>query len=85
MTDDPLARWTRTLAADLGIDLEVDRKLLLEVAKVAAHSVDRPAAPITTFLVGYAAARAGGTAADVEAAAETARHRAGEWDLGVQS
>jgi hypothetical protein len=34
----------------------VDEGLVLDVARDAAHSVDRPAAPITTYLLGYAAA-----------------------------
>lgn len=78
-------RWTAALAKELGVDAEVDVKLLLEVARDAAHSVDRPAAPISTFLVGYAAARAGGSADDVRAAAHTAQQLAGRWDMGIQS
>src|SRR5204863_90328 len=47
----------------------LDRDLLLDVARDAAHGVARPAAPLTTFLVGYAAGlRGGGPAAVAEAA-----------------
>ena len=61
--ENQLDRWTdaiaRELAADLGVQLDgtVDQQLLLDVARDAAHAVDRPAAPITTYLVGVAVAR----------------------------
>ncbi|HKA68865.1 MAG TPA: DUF6457 domain-containing protein [Actinomycetes bacterium] len=47
--------WVAALKGELGIELDVDVRGLLELARVAAHGVDRPAAPLTTFLVGYAA------------------------------
>jgi uncharacterized protein YbjT (DUF2867 family) len=60
---------------------EVDAQLLLDVARDAAHAVDRPAAPITTFLLGYAVAKAGdGT---LQEAAQTLQRLSGEWDLGL--
>ncbi len=74
-----LDEWTTALCRELGLDVEVDTELLLDVAKDAAHGVARPAAPITTFLVGYAAACHGGDAAAVEAAADTARLLATRW------
>jgi hypothetical protein len=55
MVNATLDEWVAALSAELGVDLEVDVRLLLEVARDAAHAVDRPAAPLTTFLVGYAA------------------------------
>ena len=75
-----LTEWTVALARELGIDVEVDTELLLDVARDAAHGVARPAAPITTFLVGFAAARNGGDAAAVQAAANTARRLAAGWN-----
>ncbi|MEY4169804.1 MAG: hypothetical protein RLZ94_877 [Actinomycetota bacterium] len=86
MTHDPLSQWTavarQALATDLGVDIpEVDAQLLLDVARDAAHAVDRPAAPITTFLLGYAVAKAGdGT---LQEAAQTLQRLSGEWDLGL--
>lgn len=84
--DDVLKKWTGVVQADLGIDLEVDRALLLALAGDAAHAVARPAAPLTTFLVGYAAGQAGGgpdtVAAAARRAAELAARWAGESDRG---
>jgi Domain of unknown function (DUF6457) len=68
-----LQEWTTTLAQRLGVDLDVDLRLVLDLARDAAHNVERPAAPVTTFLVGYAAAKAGGTPEDVAHAAAQAR------------
>lgn len=67
------------MKADLGIDLEVDRALLLALAGDAAHGVARPAAPLTTFLVGYAAGRAGSGPDAVAAAARRAGQLAARW------
>jgi hypothetical protein len=71
--------WTRDLADRLGVDLPVDAGLLLDVARDAAHAVSRPAAPLTTFLVGYAAALNGGGPEAVEDAARTAQELAVSW------
>ena len=63
-----LENWVRRLTDALGIpELHPDIALILDVARDAAHGVARPAAPLTTFLVGYAAAKAGGSAEDIEA------------------
>jgi len=74
-----LETWVQSLAADLGLEIEVDVRLLLDLARVAAHEVDRPAAPLTTFLVGYAVGARGGGAAEVAAAAARAEKLAAEW------
>lgn len=65
-----LDEWISAAKAELGVDLDVDTGVLLDLARDAAHGVARPAAPLTTFLVGYAAAQAGG---GPEAVAEAAR------------
>jgi hypothetical protein len=76
---DELDDWVIELAAALGVDVgAVDRDLLLDVARDAAHSVARPAAPLTTFLVGLAAGQRGGGADAVREAAATAQRLAGE-------
>ncbi|MET8448845.1 NTP transferase domain-containing protein [Streptomyces sp. NPDC005209] len=51
-----LDEWISAVKDELGIDLDVDTGVLLDLARDAAHGVARPAAPLTTFLVGYAAA-----------------------------
>lgn len=75
-----LDEWVAALASELDVDPEaVDVRLLLEVAKDAAHNVDRPAAPLTTFLVGYAAGLRGGGTPAVSAAALAAQQLATGW------
>jgi hypothetical protein len=73
----PLDAWIVELAEALGVDVAaVDRDLLLDVARDAAHGIARPAAPLTTFLVGLAAGRAGGGADAVLDAAAVAQRLA---------
>ncbi|MEU9158761.1 NTP transferase domain-containing protein [Streptomyces sp. NPDC048424] len=72
-----LDQWMTAAKNELGIDLDVDVKTLLDLARDAAHGVARPAAPLTTFLVGYAAAQAAATGADpAQAVAEASRKAA---------
>ncbi|RIX30715.1 DUF6457 domain-containing protein [Amnibacterium setariae] len=77
MSDDvdaALTTWWATLVQALGLeDVPADRDAILGLAGEAAHAVVRPAAPLTTFLAGYAAGLAGGSAAAVTAAIERAR------------
>ncbi|MFI1173973.1 DUF6457 domain-containing protein [Streptomyces melanogenes] len=74
-----LDEWITAVKDELGIDLDVDTGVLLDLARDAAHGVARPAAPLTTFLVGYAAAKAGGAGADVAEAARKAAALANRW------
>lgn len=64
--------WLTEVGTALSIDLSVlDEQAVLDLARDAAHHVARPAAPLTTFLVGYAAgARSAGMADSVALAAE---------------
>ncbi|MEV6687788.1 NTP transferase domain-containing protein [Streptomyces sp. NPDC051130] len=72
-----LEQWINAVKSELGIDVAVDTKALLDLARDAAHGVDRPAAPLTTFLVGYAAAHAEAAGADpAQAVAEASRKAA---------
>ncbi len=72
--------WVSALAAELGVPADdVDVRGLLDVARDAAHQVDRPAAPLTTFMVGYAAALRGGGPDAVAAASATASRLAAGW------
>jgi len=59
MNDDEradLEAWTEQLATALGLkELHPDVEQILNLAGDAARAVLRPAAPVSTFLVGYAA------------------------------
>ncbi|MFK0255488.1 NTP transferase domain-containing protein [Streptomyces sp. NPDC090445] len=76
-----LEQWITAAKAELGIDVDVDTKALLDLARDAAHGVARPAAPLTTFLVGYAAARAEAAGADPAAAVAEASRKAADLAL----
>ncbi len=53
-----LDEWTARACDALGLEMgAVDQTLVLEVARDVAHGVERPAAPVTTFLLGMAVAR----------------------------
>ncbi|MFE5736844.1 DUF6457 domain-containing protein [Streptomyces celluloflavus] len=71
-----LDEWITAVKAELGIELDVDTAALLDLARDAAHGVARPAAPLTTFLIGYAAGRQG---ADVAELAQKAAALANRW------
>ncbi|CAM5732773.1 molybdenum cofactor guanylyltransferase [Streptomyces badius] len=66
-----LDEWITSVKNELGIELDVDSGVLLDLARDAAR-IARPAAPLTTFLVGYAAARASVSTGPDEAAAAVA-------------
>jgi hypothetical protein len=53
--------WVTKLSQEIGVksdDIAISE--ILDLARDAAHAVARPAAPITTFIVGYAAGMRGG-------------------------
>lgn len=71
--DQVIERWWAELAAALDLDDPgTTPTAVLDLAAVAAHQVVRPAAPMTTFLVGYAAGLAGGGPEAVQRALERA-------------
>jgi hypothetical protein len=80
--DVTLHDWIDELCDALDIDAEVDEALVLDLARDAAHAVERPAAPISTYLLGYAAALAGGSPEKVEELAARATALAERWDRG---
>lgn len=63
MTEEPrvtLAEWVDTLTARLGTEFTMDEEsmhIILDLARDAAHEIERPAAPLSTFLVGLAVGR----------------------------
>ena len=64
-----VARWIDMVIAELDVPAPPDIETILDVAKDAAHSVERPAAPVSTYLLGYAVAKGSDprTVADVVA------------------
>ncbi len=67
--------WIDAVSAELNLSAATDVDVILDVARVAAHNVERPAAPVTTFLVGLAVA--GGM--DVKDAATKIQNLAATW------
>ncbi|WP_374223290.1 DUF6457 domain-containing protein [Streptomyces sp. F63] len=74
-----LDEWISEVKQELGIELDVDTAALLDLARDAAHGVARPAAPLTTFLVGYAAGHSGGGSEQVLANVRRAAALAARW------
>jgi hypothetical protein len=68
--------WTAAVALDLDLAHRVDRDLILGVARDVAHAVARPAAPLTTYLMGLAVA----AGADPDDVAAKIRELAEGWD-----
>ena len=71
-----LDEWTEALRAELGLDgADESQRIVLDLARVVAHAVDRPAAPVTAYLLGVAVGRG----QPLAGAAERVRRLAGEW------
>lgn len=77
--DEVLTRWWQVLCAELGIAPDADPEALLDLAGTAAHSIVRPAAPLTTFLVGYAAGLAQADGPTIASLVERADRAAGDF------
>jgi uncharacterized protein DUF6457 len=72
-----LEDWTAAVCAELGIDpRSADVAAVLALARDVAHGVARPAAPLTSFLLGIAV----GGGQDLGQAAERLRALAAGWD-----
>ncbi|MFC6285448.1 DUF6457 domain-containing protein [Nocardioides sp. GCM10027113] len=72
--------WIDELCDVLDVDAEVDEALVLDLARVAAHQVERMAAPVTTYLLGYAAGTLKADPEQVEQLAARAQSLAEGWD-----
>ena len=72
--------WIDELCDVLDIETEVDEALILDLAKVTADNVVKVAAPITSYLLGYAAGEQGADPAGTEALAARAQTLAEGWD-----
>ena len=75
----PLETWLDQVAGELGVDsATVDVKGLLDLTRDVAHEVARPAAPLTTFLVGVAVGQRGGDISVTREAAAAVQRLASE-------
>jgi Domain of unknown function (DUF6457) len=72
--------WIDELSDVLDVDAEVDEGLLADLTKVAAHSVEHMAAPVTAYLLGFAAASHAANPEQVERLAGRAQALAEAWD-----
>jgi hypothetical protein len=68
--------WTAAVCAELGLDpAAADVRQILDLARDVAHQVERPAAPLTAYLLGLAV----GSGMPAEAAATAIRALAATW------
>jgi hypothetical protein len=67
--------WVGIVSEALGVTAPSEYGPILDVAKYAAHQVERPSAPVTAYLVGLAVA--GG--ADAQRCAEVIKVLSEEW------
>ena len=72
--------WIDELCDVLDLDAEIDEGLVLDLARTVAHTVERPAAPVTAYLLGLAAGSSGADPEQVEALAARAQRLAEGWD-----
>ena len=49
--------WIAAVQKELGLDVSFDTDAILDVARESAHATERKAAPVTTYLMGVAAAQ----------------------------
>jgi hypothetical protein len=61
--------WIAAVQRELGLDVSFDTDAILDAARDAAHAIERKAAPVTTYLMGVAAAH-GANAQDIAAKIE---------------
>lgn len=61
--------WLNEVAAKLGIDPTIDVDAVLELTRDVAHNLERKNAPLTSYLLGFAAAKQNLTAAQIAALA----------------
>jgi hypothetical protein len=72
--------WIDELCDVLEVEAEVDEALILDLARACAHNVEKPAAPVTTYLLGFAAASRRANPEQVETLAARAQALAEGWD-----
>ncbi len=72
--------WIDELCDVLDIETEVDEALILDLARTAAHNVQRTAAPMTAYLLGVAVGAQDADPEAIEALAARAQLLAEHWD-----
>ena len=72
--------WIDELEDVLDVEAEVDEGLVLDLARVAAQNVQKTAAPITTYLLGFAAGAGELDPEKVERLAAKVQQLAESWD-----
>jgi Domain of unknown function (DUF6457) len=70
-----LDSWLEAASAELGLTGDVPVRAILDLARDVAHQVERPAAPLTAFLLGLAV----GQGQDSAAAVGTLQALAARW------
>ena len=68
--------WLEHVAKELAVEADVPVDALLDAARVVAHSVERKATPLTTYLIGVAVSNGG----DPEELCARVAALAREWD-----
>jgi len=77
-----LDAWSAALREMFGLDAEdVPIELILDLARDVAVGVARPAAPLSAFVAGLAAGRAGGTPEQVRASVAEITALANGWNF----
>jgi Domain of unknown function (DUF6457) len=72
-----LDHWTEAACAELGLaPAQVPARIVLDLARDVAHQVDRPAAPLTAFLLGLAV----GSGQPLDEAARQLTDLAARWE-----
>jgi hypothetical protein len=72
--------WIDELADVLDVETELDEGLVLDIARTAAQNVQKTAAPITTYLLGFAAGARDADPEAIERLAAKAQLLAESWD-----
>lgn len=72
--------WIDELSDVLDVDTEIDEGLVLDLARTAAKNVQQTAAPVTAYLLGFAAGAHEADPQTIEALAAKAQTLAEGWD-----
>ncbi len=76
---EPLADWLSAVQRELGLEDTIDVRLLLDLSRQVAHAVERPAAPLTTYLMGLATGRGADGGRSPAEVAEVIERLAYQW------